>query len=236
MAGADNAHVGRAAAKPSAPKRSRDSDCARAAPNAVTCPHASSVPSIGDVFRQLAACSFYFGRLSASEASRKLAHFVDGTFLLRDSSDRRFLFALSIQTHRGPTSVRLTRDESGRFRLDCDRAQRSAMPTFASVVELVRYYFRPTADRHCVLIDSTTGSIPVRLTSSLTSSGSPSTLAHLSRINVHRARLRRSLERTASTRQAAEARTECVECFVDSLPTYVDQKAKTFLLSYPFDL
>ena len=193
-----------------------------------------SVPSTGDVFRQLAGCSFYFGRLSASEASGKLGRCAVGTFLLRDSSDRRFLFALSVQTHRGPTSVRLARDESGRFRLDCDRSQRPAMPTFASVVDLVRFYFRPSTDRHCVLVQDSAaaGGIPVRLTAALAAAGGLQSLAQLARQSVHRARR----QRLGSTRPHNSETEECVECFVDSLPPYVDEKAKAFIRSYPFDL
>ena len=191
--------------------------------------------STGDIFRQLAGCSFYFGRLSASEASRKLSACSVGTFLLRDSSDRRFLFALTVQTHRGPTSVRLARDESGRFRLDCDRSYRSTMPTFASVVDLVRFYFRPAEDRRCILVNNsgTENSIPVTLSAYLTASGNPPTLADLARLCVHHAR-RRNLERSST--QSSERKHKCVECFVDLLPPYVDEKTKTFLARYPFDL
>jgi len=183
----------------------------------------------------MAGCSFYFGRLSASGAGRKLSPCAVGTFLLRDSSDRRFLFALTVQTHRGPTSVRLAREESGRFRLDCDRSQRSAIPTFPSVIDLVRFYFRPVTDRRCVLVDGgdAANSIPVRLMAYLTASGNPPTLADCARLSVHSAR-RRNLERSSTHR--SEPRQECVECFVDSLPPYVDEKTKTFLQRYPFDI
>ena len=232
----DHAHHAAHSSEVERAKKSRDSDRACAASNAATCSQHVSLPlSTGDIFRQLAGCSFYFGRLSASEAGRKLAPCAVGTFLLRDSSDQRFLFALTVQTHRGPTSVRLTRDESGRFRLDCDRSHRSAMPTFASVVDLVRFYFRPAEDRRCILVDSsgTANSIPVRLSAYLTASGSPPTLADLARLCVHHTR-RRNLERSST--QPSEEEQECVECFVDSLPPYVDEKTKTFLRRYPFDL
>jgi len=192
-------------------------------------------PSTGDVFRQLTGCSFYFGRLSAADAARKLAGCAVGTFLLRDSADRRFLFALSVQTLRGPTSVRLARDpSSGRFRLDCDRAQRRAMPTFASVVDLVRYYFRPSTDRHCVLVDGAAAAgVPVTLTAALAAVDGPPSLAQLVRQSVHRARRRCLAEHAESTRSET---LDCVDCFVDSLPPYVDEKAKNYLRSYPFDL
>ena len=226
-------------------KRSRDPHRACAAPDATTCPHTRLAPSTGDVFRQLAECSFYFGRLSAAEASRKLSPCAVGTFLLRDSSDRRFLFALSVQTRSGPTSVRLARDDAGRFRLDCDRSQRPVMPAFPSVVDLVRHYFRPATDRQCVLVETAAGAtsrVPVALTATLSAAAGPPSLARLCRLGVHHAR-RRSLGRARTpvadpsdaTRTSPDQR-DCVDCFADSLPEYVDEKAKTFLRSYPFDL
>lgn len=235
-ASAHHAHLAAHSAEAERAKRSPDSHRACAAPNAATCPHARSILSTGDIFRQLSECRFYFGRLSASEASRKLATRAAGTFLLRDSSDQRFLFAVSVQTSRGPTSVRLARDESGRFRLDCDRSQRPLMPTFASVVDLVQYYFRPSTDRQCVLVDSggPSTSVPVTLTATLAAAEGPPSLAHFCRQSVHRARLQR-LDQAESTRISSD-RQDCVECFMDSLPPYVNEKAKTFLRSYPFGL
>lgn len=217
------------------PTTSRDLHRECVAPTATTCSHTSFALSTGDIFRQIADCSFYFGRLSVSEANRKLAPCAVGTFLLRDSSDNRFLFALTVQTRRGPTSVRLARDESGRFQLDCDRRQQSSMPTFASVIDLVRFYYWPTRDRRCILVDSAgaDNSIPVSLTSCLAASGSPSRLAHLARLCVHRVR-RRNLERFST--QPSKQNQECVECFVNLLPSYVNENTRTFLRRYPFDL
>lgn len=40
-----------------------------------------------------------------------------GAFVIRDSGDRKFIFSLSVQTERGPTSVRL-HFEDGYFRYD----------------------------------------------------------------------------------------------------------------------
>ena len=63
-----------------------------------------------------------------------------GTFLLRDSSDSRCLYALSIQTEAGPTSVRIHYVD-GDFRLDASSScVASNLPRFRSVLELVDFY------------------------------------------------------------------------------------------------
>lgn len=53
--------------------------------------------------------------------------------------DPRFLFSLSIQTERGPTSVRLFY-ANGYFRLDAQPHLQTAMPEFHCVVQLVQHY------------------------------------------------------------------------------------------------
>lgn len=62
-----------------------------------------------------------------------------GTFLVRDSMDPRFLFSLSVQTERGPTSVRLFY-ANGYFRFDAQPHLQPVMPQFPCVVELVQHY------------------------------------------------------------------------------------------------
>ena len=62
-----------------------------------------------------------------------------GTFLVRDSADPRYLYALSIQTERGPTSVRIHYTE-GCFRLDADSLLAERLPKFRSVPDLIDFY------------------------------------------------------------------------------------------------
>lgn len=69
-----------------------------------------------------------------------------GTFLVRDSSDPRFLFSLSVQTDRGPTSVRI-HYVNGHFRLDAEPRLAPAMPVFVCVVSLIEHYVRFTDSR-----------------------------------------------------------------------------------------
>lgn len=62
-----------------------------------------------------------------------------GAFIVRDSSDPRFLYSLSIQTERGPTSVRLPY-RKGKFSLDGDEKIAERVPKFDSVIGLIEHY------------------------------------------------------------------------------------------------
>ena len=64
----------------------------------------------------------------------------DGTFLVRDSQDPKFLYSLSLQRAKeGPTSVRISFCE-GKFSLDADPAIRRMMPQFESIGLLISHY------------------------------------------------------------------------------------------------
>ncbi|XP_037074833.1 phosphatidylinositol 3-kinase regulatory subunit beta-like [Pollicipes pollicipes] len=84
---------------------------------------------------------WYYGMLSWCEAQELLHNAARGTFLARDSFDRRFLFALTVQTAQGPTSVRV-QFCSGRFRLDAPATLLAGMPAFGDVNSLVEHYAR----------------------------------------------------------------------------------------------
>jgi len=92
-------------------------------------------------YRLLSECGFYYGRMTIDEATERLGRWPVGTFLLRDSSDRRYLFSLSVQTCRGTTSIRMSY-RSGLFRLDCSSEQEHLMPTFDCPLRLVAHYVR----------------------------------------------------------------------------------------------
>jgi len=93
------------------------------------------------VYRRLVSSGFYFGRMSIGEATERLGRWPVGSFLLRDSSDPRYLFSVSIQTCRGTTSIRMAY-RSGLFRLDCSPDQEHLMPTFDCALRLVTHYVR----------------------------------------------------------------------------------------------
>ena len=92
-------------------------------------------------YRLLSECGFYYGRMTIDEATERLSRWPVGAFLLRDSSDRRYLFSLSVQTCRGTTSIRMSY-RSGLFRLDCSSEQEHLMPTFDCPLRLVTHYVR----------------------------------------------------------------------------------------------
>lgn len=96
--------------------------------------------------KALRTCGWYYEGLSWQDSATILMSTSPGTFLVRDSSDPRFLFSLSVQTERGPTSVRL-HYVNGNFRLDAEPKLAPAMPVFDCVVKLVEYYVNVTNGR-----------------------------------------------------------------------------------------
>ncbi|XP_039290880.1 uncharacterized protein LOC111044053 isoform X2 [Nilaparvata lugens] len=91
----------------------------------------------------LRTSGWYYEGLSWQESANLLLPTPPGTFLVRDSSDPRYLFSLSVQTERGPTSVRLHYAD-GHFRLDAEAKIIPLMPLFDCVIKLVQYYTQMT--------------------------------------------------------------------------------------------
>ncbi|XP_045614605.1 suppressor of cytokine signaling 3 isoform X2 [Procambarus clarkii] len=89
----------------------------------------------------LAKSGWYWERLSWREAETLLQSTSLGTFIVRDSADTRFLYSLSVQTERGPTSVRI-HYTGGKFRLDCESHMASKVPGFSHVITLIEHYIR----------------------------------------------------------------------------------------------
>ncbi|XP_078729186.1 suppressor of cytokine signaling 3-like [Lampetra fluviatilis] len=89
----------------------------------------------------LAESGFYWGSVAGPEARRLLASQSVGTFLVRDSTDPRHLFSLTLRTRLGATSVRVQL-HAGRFRLECSQ-RRDALPGFDCVLRLLEHYVRP---------------------------------------------------------------------------------------------
>jgi len=89
----------------------------------------------------LHAGCFYFPDLSSTEAKLMLRTSDVGTFIVRDSSDPKYLFTVSVKTVRGPTSIRIIY-ESGYFSLDSDEKSKRHIPKFNSVLDLLDFYMR----------------------------------------------------------------------------------------------
>ncbi|XP_050346377.1 suppressor of cytokine signaling 2-like isoform X1 [Nymphalis io] len=104
-------------------------------------PYNDELRRLADTLRALRLSGWYYGNLDWQGARNLLKDASVGAFVIRDSGDRNFIFSLSVQTERGPTSVRL-HYEQGFFRLDCDRPLARYMPRFRCVVELVQHYTR----------------------------------------------------------------------------------------------
>lgn len=96
-----------------------------------------SEPDVDD----LTTCPFYHGNITSDEAKSRLADKACGTYLLRDSQSTNFPLSLSVRTsgQSGVTSLRIAR-VADRFRLDSPEAHRASMPTFDSVLRLVRHF------------------------------------------------------------------------------------------------
>uniref|UniRef100_A0A1B6EG95 Uncharacterized protein n=1 Tax=Clastoptera arizonana TaxID=38151 RepID=A0A1B6EG95_9HEMI len=101
---------------------------------------------LSSTIKALRTSGWYYEGLSWQESASLLMPTSPGTFLVRDSSDPRFLFSLSVQTERGPTSVRI-HYVNGNFRLDAEPKLAATMPVFACVVSLIDYYVKFTQAR-----------------------------------------------------------------------------------------
>lgn len=156
-------------------------------------PPANDLERLSATMRALRTSGWYHEGLSWQESADLLVPTAPGTFLARNSSDPRFLFSLSVQTQRGPTSVRLHYHD-GNFRLDAASKLVPTMPVFPCVVRLVEYYVASTNDksrdrggREQVWIDCSGQTYSsILLTRPLLLKGRFPSLQHLARLALHR--------------------------------------------------
>jgi len=136
----------------------------------------------------LEQCGFYYGAINWSQSTELLRRTSEGTFLVRESSDSRFLYTLSVQRkpEDGPTSVRI-HFAHGKFRLDADEQIEDLMPKFDSVLDLVDYYSSLSksnrAKSHIWIDREGTFYSPICLKKPLIKE--VPTLAHAARLAVH---------------------------------------------------
>jgi hypothetical protein len=137
----------------------------------------------------LEQCGFYYGAINWSQSTELLRKTSEGTFLVRDSSDSRFLYTLSVQRtpEDGPTSVRI-HFAKGKFRLDADEKIEKLMPTFDSILDLVKHYCSLSQSERAkshIWVDNVTGNLysPICLRKPLKKE--VSTLAHTARLAVN---------------------------------------------------
>ena len=140
---------------------------------------------------QLAECGWYHGRLSWQQSRALLAAAEEGTFLVRDSQDPRFLYSLSLARapeDDGPTSIRIL-FARGKFSLDADDRIRQLMPQFESVAALVSYYASlPPQQRSATAASSWSpwGCPSSRLLIRRPLYAAPPRLAHCARLAINR--------------------------------------------------
>uniref|UniRef100_A0A3P9H3K1 Suppressor of cytokine signaling 2 n=1 Tax=Oryzias latipes TaxID=8090 RepID=A0A3P9H3K1_ORYLA len=94
---------------------------------------------IASAMKELRSTGWYWGNLTANEAKAILQDSPEGTFLLRDSSQRDYLFTISAMTSAGPTNLRIEY-KHGKFKLDSVVLVKPKLRQFDSVVHLVDYY------------------------------------------------------------------------------------------------
>ncbi|XP_061543985.1 cytokine-inducible SH2-containing protein-like [Phycodurus eques] len=102
-------------------------------------PHDEDMSCIATTFHYLHTSGWYWGSISARQARDKLLAKSEGTFLVRDSSHPKYMVALSVMTHCGPTSVRI-QYKRGSFWLDSLSPELPHLQSFPNVVSLIQRY------------------------------------------------------------------------------------------------
>lgn len=141
---------------------------------------------------KLQESGFYWGAINGKEANAMLSSEPTGTFLIRDSSDNRHFFTLSVKTASGTKNLRIQCD-AGSFFLQTDPKSIQSVPRFDCVLKLVHYYMPQskgalssvgnTRSGNAYYIYSGGEKIPLELIKPFSSS--LSTLQHLCRKTVN---------------------------------------------------
>ncbi|XP_054608655.1 suppressor of cytokine signaling 2 [Dunckerocampus dactyliophorus] len=138
--------------------------------------------------KELNSTGWYWGSLSANEAKEILQDAAEGTFLVRDSSQRDYLFTISAMTSAGPTNLRIEY-QHGKFKLDSVLLVRPKLKQFDSVVHLVEHYVKLSRTGHKKAPKSQpstppNGTVPLLLTRPAYATIPP--LQHLCRVAINR--------------------------------------------------
>lgn len=128
----------------------------------------------------------YYTDLDSTAARALLQDSPEGTFLVRDSSDPKYLFSLSVKTARGATSVRVEYFR-GYFQLDCEDAMKRKLPRFETLLDLLDFHSAVSRDsaggQYRWLESSRRKDMVMRLTTPRRHS--PPSLCHLARVAVN---------------------------------------------------
>ncbi|KAK3547468.1 hypothetical protein QTP86_021041 [Hemibagrus guttatus] len=102
----------------------------------------STVQSNGECGKEVkkrVQAGWYWGSITAAEAKQLLNEALDGSFLVRDSSNPGYLLTLSVKTELGPTHLRIEYT-NGHFGFDSVGMARPHLRQFKGAVDLVQYY------------------------------------------------------------------------------------------------
>lgn len=183
-----------------------------------------------DLSKAVDECNFYYGSMTNTEAKSRLHRCSVGTFLLRDSSDPRFRYSLSVKTTRGTTSIRIVGTSTGHFRLDSDPHQESRMPAFQWILSLAEHYFlsasKPSSEKgkhrgHCVLLESS-GRYDTPMVLRRPLELSPAPLAHLCRRAIN------------NLVPSAEDRRKLIDSIAGEVDAQRRESIHEYMAGYPF--
>ncbi|XP_020367925.1 suppressor of cytokine signaling 3b [Stegostoma tigrinum] len=142
---------------------------------------------IVNTVRKLKESGFYWSTMNGGEANILLSPEPVGTFLIRDSSDNRHFFTLSVKTESGTKNLRI-QCENCSFFLQTDPKSTQTVPKFDCVLKLIHHYMPSKSTdsgnvKRVYFIYSGGDKIPLVLSRPLSSS--VSTLQHLCRKTVN---------------------------------------------------
>lgn len=161
---------------------------------------------------------FYFSSVGSSEAKQLLKHCAVGTYIVRNSSDPRYLYTISVKTKRGPTSIRVCY-EYGHFSLDADERSKNQMPKFETLLHLIDFYVRRSEKKadQCRFLDK---------------NGKKDLPIVLIEPRRHSAPSLKHLTRTLINRSLPSTKSADLPGMVEKLP--LPKPLKNFVNDYPF--
>ncbi|KAL1488887.1 hypothetical protein ABEB36_014679 [Hypothenemus hampei] len=152
-----------------------------------------------DTVQALRRSGWFYEDITFEESHELLKNTKVGTFLVRNSSNPKFLYSLSVQTEKGPTSVRLQYN-NGYFKLDAQPHLQKIMPAFPNVISLIQYYvqeFERYSKKNMQVWVDDKGKwySPIEIKQPLRKRDEPPRLKHLACIAIHKA-LNKSVKNT----------------------------------------
>ena len=143
------------------------------------------VPSLDATYKYLTLSGWYYGPLTNREARKILKRRDIGTFLLRNSSDPKHLFSLSVKTERGTTSLRI-RYSKGVFSLATEASEESSTRSSTCIMKLIENFVLATQPDDDLVLLETTGRMDTQFSMKRACLKEPSSLKHLCRLSLNR--------------------------------------------------